>query len=169
MKAMLLKTPAGLRGATPDDLRSALEYDPESGVLRWTRTGRSAGTVTKHGYVRVNFGGQMLMAHRIAWALLHGAWPEADIDHRDGDRANNRQTNLRQVNRQVNLQNRRSASSNKVHGTLLGAAWHEGSGKWRALIKHGGRQKALGYYATEMQAHEAYLAAKRRLHEGCTI
>lgn len=186
MKAMLLRTPKGLRGATPADqeaaVRVALAYDPTTGLITWKgdrfcwngrrkhcASGAEAGTLRRDGYRSIFIDGKSFLAHRVAWLLAHGAWPDGDIDHIDGNRQNNRIENLRDVSRRTNLQNRRAAGSHRKHGSLLGAAWHASTGKWRALIKHEGRQVSLGYFATEQEAHVAYVEAKRRLHEGCTI
>ena len=41
--------------------------------------------------------------------------------------------------------------------------------KYRAAIKCNGRQVHLGYFSFPEEAHEAYIEAKRRLHEGNTL
>jgi hypothetical protein len=40
---------------------------------------------------------------------------------------------------------------------------------WRARIQVNGKGVHLGMFATPDEAHEAYLIAKRKLHEGCAI
>ena len=187
MKAMLIKTPTGLRGATPADqareVREMLDYDPATGRLTWkadrfcwngrrrhVAAGQEAGFIsTQTGYRMVSVFNRPYMAHRLAWLHMTGDWPAADIDHMNGDRADNCWHNLRDVRRQVNLQNIRAAKGHKKHGTLLGTAWHAKTQRWRALIKVDGKQKSLGYFPTEAEAHAAYVEGKRRLHEGCTI
>ena len=167
---------------TADRLRELLAYDPQTGAFTWrlarvawngrrviARPGDVAGTVCKNGYRAINIDGTPRLEHRLAFLWMTGEWPEADVDHINGDRADNRWANLRPASRRMNLQNRRGPSSNRKHGHLLGTAWHAKTQKWRALIKHDGRQKSLGYYETEQAAHYAYVEAKRRLHEGCTI
>ena len=41
-------------------------------------------------------------AHRVIWALVHGEWPEGQIDHINGVRDDNRLENLRVVTNQDN-------------------------------------------------------------------
>lgn len=53
-------------------------------------------------------------------------------------------------------------------GRLLGA-FKSAGGRWRGQIVLNGKSKHLGCFATEEEAHEAYLAAKRQIHIGCTI
>lgn len=162
-------------------VREMFEYDPLTGRLTWRtdrRCGRGrisalagteAGTQRPTGYRLVNIGGKPMLTHRLAWLHFHGQWPQHDVDHLNGDPSDNRLANLRDVPHIVNLQNRRKAQKGRKHGSLMGTAWHAGTRKWRALIMVGGRQKSLGYYATEEEAHQAYIAGKRRYHEGCTL
>lgn len=156
-------------------LRAALSYDPATGVLTWVkplsnrvRSGDAAGTLNKLGYYRLGFESRDYQAHRVAWALHYGTWPSGVVDHMDGDTANNRIANLRDVPMTLNMQNRRAATKGSRSG-LLGAHFHPASGLWGARIKTGGKTTSLGYHKTPEEAHAAYLEAKRRLHEGCTI
>ena len=156
-------------------LRELLHYDPETGSISWAQPqsnrvqrGAAAGTKTKLGYLRIGISGRDYLAHRVAWALHHGAWPAGVIDHIDGDTMNNRLSNLRDVSAAVNMQNRRTPTRGTASGAL-GATWHQASRSWHARIKTGGKTTSLGYHATPEQAHAAYVEAKRRLHSGCTI
>lgn len=170
---------------TVQHVREVLNYDPESGIFYWKKnitTGRGrvliqagtvAGTVTtsvpRKPYIAININGCPRLAHRLAWLYVHGVWPTHRIDHWDGNGLNNAIRNLRDVLPAVNSQNMRNVTKGKKHGSMLGTAWHGKTRKWRALIMVDGRQKSLGYFATEAEAHAAYVAGKRVLHEGCTI
>ena len=81
------------------------------------------------------------------------------IDHRDGDRANNRWDNLRCATRSENNANR-ALQRNNCSG-FKGVSLK--SGKWRARIRKHGRLFALGVFQTPQAAHAAYVAAARRL------
>lgn len=107
-------------------------------------------------------------AHRLAWLHVHGVWPKDDVDHMDGNRVNNCIANLRDVDRSTNLQNMRSPGRPSKSG-LLGVSWFERDRNWLARICVDGKNRYLGYFQTKEQAHEAYVAAKRKLHAGCTL
>lgn len=162
-----------------DRLREAFSYDPETGAitLRADRSGspRSAGetALSAHGdgYSLVYVGGRSFYAHRIAWALGHGAWPVGYIDHVNGDRADNRLANLRETTKRGNAENMRHAYKNNRTG-MLGVNHrpdYKGLKKYRARIRVDGRLIHLGDYYTAEDAHGAYLEAKRRMHAGCTL
>ena len=157
-----------------EDLKQSLDYNPETGEFRWkVAAGRSgagslAGNVNSNGRFYIRFQGNLYKAHRLAWLLTYGKWPEKMIDHIDGNVSNNRISNLRDVSRSVNLQNQRKASSNNKSG-FLGVSFHEQTAKFRANICLNGKSKHLGLFPTPELAHAAYLAAKREIHEGCTI
>ena len=107
-------------------------------------------------------------AHRMAWLYMTGELPTADIDHINGIRNDNRFSNLRNVSRTVNLQNRRNAGANNKSTRIIGA-YPSYANKFTSRIRVHGKDQYLGTFDTAQQAHAAYLSAKRRLHEGCTI
>lgn len=136
---------------------------------RQAPAGTAPGWVNRAGYLIITVDGASVLAHRLAWLMIHGAWPNGVIDHINQNKLDNRLANLRDVTRQVNTQNNRLKKLGKLHGAkLAGANWDKYAGRWKASICIGGRHKHLGRFDTEQEAHEAYLSAKRRLHEGCT-
>ena len=158
------------------ELESLLRFDAGAGRFYWrvdrrggAKAGDKAGTSKPGGYVAIHFCGRLLYAHRIAWLFVHKVWPEGVIDHRDGDPANNRPSNLRDVSQGRNLENQRRAHrSNKSCG-LLGASFDTRTGRWLAKISVNNRTLNLGRHDTAEAAHAAYLVAKRDLHEGAML
>ena len=151
-----------------------LEYDPLTGLFTWKyqpKRGISAGTPAgyKHsqGYTSIGLGCYQFFAHRLAWLFSYGAWPSKHIDHINGDKKDNRIANLRDVSRTVNLQNMRAPRRSSRTG-LLGVGIYK-DGRFIAKIRLNNKQRHLGIFATAEEASEAYLAAKRKWHEGCTI
>jgi HNH endonuclease len=159
---------------TAQRLRELLHYDPETGVFTWrvkrggTNIGDVAGCLQDDGYLVIGVDYHVHLAHRLAWLYMTGAWPTCQIDHRFGVRADNRFSELRDVKERVNSQNMRAARSDSKSG-LLGASWSKQAKKWHARIHVNKTYKHLGYFDTPEAAHEAYVAAKRKFHEGCTI
>jgi hypothetical protein len=146
-----------------------IKYSPETGIFTWARSrpgvsaGSQAGCLSKHGYLLVKVGRKQYRAHRLAWLITHGEWPDAEIDHINGDRADNRICNLRPVDRSGNSQNRWKAHCNSSHGRL-GAAWNKQHQRWQSKIAANGARHHLGYFNSADEAHVAYMNAKRCLH-----
>lgn len=156
-------------------LKMVISYNGETGVFTRlvasgsARAGSVAGSVKVNGYVYVPVGGKHQLAHRLAWLMATGEMPENDIDHINGDRTDNRFSNLRIATRAENMQNERKARvSNKSSG-LLGVSWSKAACKWAAGIKLAGKKKHLGLFDDPQVAHEAYLSEKRKIHAFCTI
>jgi hypothetical protein len=154
-------------------LLELLAYDAQSGVFRWrgnssprVRAGAVAGTLSSYGYVRVKVDGANYMAHRLAWFYVHGCWPLECVDHINGDKADNRIANLRDISLRLNQENQRKAHVNNRTG-LLGA--HRAGKKFVARIRVNKRAIRLGVFETAQLAHEAYLHAKRAIHAGGTV
>jgi len=102
--------------------------------------------------------GKACRAHRVVWALAHGQWPVDEIDHINGDRADNRLVNLRSVTGAENKRNKRTPSNNK--SGAVGVFWLRDNKTWRAAIRVAGRQTHIGCYATFDEAVSARKAAE---------
>jgi hypothetical protein len=120
----------------------------ELSAYSWHAVARRDGK----GFYAKNTAGKRM--HR----LLMGVSDSLVVDHRDGDGLNNRRENLRIGTQSQNCVNRLVTPGN----TLRGA--RPKKGKWQAYIKYQGKQRSLGYFSTEQEAHAAYLAEALRLH-----
>ena len=154
--------------ATPERLREVLTYDAETGDFFWlvataqrVRVGDVAGGIHPSGYRQIVVDGRLYMAHRLAWFYIYGAWPTNQIDHINGDRADNRLANLREATNAENSQNQRHPSANNQSG-FLGVS--KDRSRWKARIMVGGRHRHLGYFDSPEEAHTRYLEAKATLH-----
>lgn len=165
-------------------LRQCFSYDPETGTLTWRErprdhfrrdnswrnfnnrfVGKPAGTPHArpdgNGYcVRIKLNDRGILAHRIAWTIIHGAEPEELIDHRDGNGLNNRLSNLRKASPAQNCRN----SKAKAPRHLKGTSFRESTNRWLSRIRVNGRARFLGSFATEAEAHAAYCRAAAELH-----
>lgn len=148
---------------SPYRLRLLIDYDPETGILTWKPRGqkgwdsRYAGTpaleaINSGGYRSGFILGRSCKAHRVAWAIHYGAWPEGEIDHINGDPADNRVCNLREVSKSLNARNRSLRSDNPSGFVGVSA---DRNGKWRARIHIDGRERSLGSFKTPEEAAEA--------------
>jgi len=158
-----------------ETVRELLGYDPKTGELRWRyrpaasvqwngkHAGKIAGCLRPDGYVGVRVNRRLYQAHRLVWLHVYGALPEADIDHINGIRNDNRLTNLRAVSRSVNQQNRRGGQRGSA-SRYLGVSWSSKRNKWEATIKNSEGTHRLGFFTTEEAASAVYLSAKKRLH-----
>lgn len=147
-----------------------LKYNPETGVIVWSiarqdiRAGAVAGTIDTNGYRKIMLNRRYYGAHRIAWLLTYGAWPDGIIDHIDGDQSNNRLSNLRLSNTSLNAANKKRPSTNT--SGFKGASLIKSTGKYGAYIKVNGKSMALGTkFLTPKEAHDAYINAAR-IHFG---
>lgn len=152
-----------------------VRYDPVSGLLYWAysrrgaRIGDVAGSLTSEGYRQVQIKRKVYNAHRLSWAIFYGVWPSGEIDHINGAKDDNRIENLRDVDRCVNAQNKRSAQINNKSCGLLGVTWNKQHKKWQSKIMVNKKMRHVGYFLNPDDAHMAYLEMKRDLHAGCTI
>jgi hypothetical protein len=153
-----------------ETLRKLLDYDPETGVLTWKHRSAdmftAAGNMSEHhicqlwngkhagkpalsktnhdGYSRGRLLGKFHMAHRVAWAIHFGRWPKTQLDHIDGNPANNRIVNLREASQQENNKNKKKRKDNT--SGIVGVCWYKDSRKWAAHISVCGRLIYLGLF-----------------------
>lgn len=128
------------------------------GVLRWRDcptmpkqwnsvwAGREALTaIDGKGYRHGSLDKTYVRLHRVVWAMVHGDWPDGELDHIDGNRLNNAVSNLRAVSASQNHRNQKRSKNNSSGHT--GVSWYRPYGKWRATVSVGrGRAKHLGYF-----------------------
>ena len=146
----------------------------EDGELVWkvstsnrVKIGDIAGSTSNStGYRRIIVNRKQYRAHRLIWFMVHGKFPVNMIDHINGNKLDNRISNLREATHQENMQNKTKARSDNKSG-FLGVHLHRK--KFLARIHVNNRRKILGSFDTPEEAHEAYLAAKRELHDFYTI
>lgn len=128
--------------------------------------GSEFGTVNERGARQVTILGNRLLYHRLVWFLEKGVWPEGEIDHRDNYPSNNKIENLRDATKTINTQNIRRAQKNNKTG-FLGVTKNRKA--FVATIGVESGTKYLGSFTTPEEAHEAYVKAKRELHQGNTL
>jgi len=104
------------------DIRQAFEYNPDTGVfIRLesagnVKAGSVAGSLDTKGYLRVFFNDKRYKCHRLAWYFTYGEWPKQVIDHINGNKTDNRISNLRDVSNKENCNNRHRANRNSQTG-----------------------------------------------------
>jgi hypothetical protein len=155
-------------------LQELFSYDAETGRLshRTNTNKRRAGDLAgwfhaASGYRQISADCKQYQEHRVIWMLVHGSWPVACIDHINGVRDDNRLCNLRSASKRLNAENKRSARADSACGVM--GVREVKPGRWEARIWQRGKSVCLGTHPAMNVAHDAYLSAKRRLHEGCTI
>lgn len=145
-------------------------YNPETGVIRRARTsgtkgqfkaGEIAGSLNSQGYWSVKINGRTYSAHRIAWAIIKGKWPEFEMDHVNGNRGDNRWSNLRECTKSQNQWN--TGLNRKNSSGFKGVFKHKD--QWRACIAHNKKRMHLGLFSTPELAGAAYIKKQAELHQ----
>lgn len=169
-----------------DVARELFTYEPETGQFFWrqdryrgVRTARhpegqlfikagsaARGKVCSGGYVRFCFPvrgrSRSFAAHRLAMAFVLGRDPgtEFEVDHINGDRTDNRSSNLRLCTRSGNAANARIRKDNKSGFKGVTKRGQE----WLASIKKDKKTLHIGVFQTPEDAHAAYVTAAAKLH-----
>lgn len=151
-----------------------LDFDAETGELIWVHDWGSGKSHCRAGRVKrkkgratriVGLDFKHYAEHRLIWFWVTGSWPPM-IDHMDGNPVNNKLSNLRPATPKLNAENRRKARPDSTTG-IMGV--RRRGNRYEARIGVDGERIELGSYETSDEASEVFVAAKRRLHEGCTI
>lgn len=137
---------------TLERVRELLSYNPETGEFHWNP--RPAGALNVNGYKQISVDGQIIYAHRLAWLLTYGSWPEDLIDHRDCNRSNNKLANLRQATSRQNGANK-SMQKNNTSGAK-GVHFHKRRGKWQVNVSRFNKGLHGGYFDSKEEAIAAY-------------
>lgn len=144
-------------------------YDQDEGIfIRLISTnprgpvGPVHGTKNSAGYPRIFIDGRSYLAHRLAWLFVHGEWPNGEIDHINGDPADYRLSNLREVSRSENMMNARRGRRNT--SGVKGVSFNKASGKWVSYIQKDQAFQHLGSFVDQAEAVSARSRAASDLY-----
>lgn len=137
-----------------DQLEKLFNYDHSTGALL-NRAGKYIDGEAGHfdattGYRRVSINNKKYYTHRVIWAMLHGEWPEGQIDHVNHNKVDNRISNLRLCSHKDNGRNQKKASNNT--SGVTGVYWDNRYSRWMAAIMIDGINKFLGYFEDKEEA-----------------
>ena len=152
---------------TKEEAIQAVKYDRNTGNF-WrardsarTKIGYAVGYKNQDGYMVAKIGCRRYMLHRVAWLIEYGAWPEGEIDHINGNRADNRIENLRVVSRSQNMMNSRAKSTNKLG---IKGVRQMPNGMFQARITRDRKCHHLGTFSSFQEATRAWQAAADQIH-----
>lgn len=147
-----------------------LKYNKQKGELTWNKVqeirppqrGQLAGTNLK-GYRRLRLIGKNYLVHRIIFFLEYGFCPEI-VDHINGNKSDNKISNLRAATKRENNLNTYRRRQGKLAGATL--VRQKKTNKWSAFIGINGKSKHLGNFFTEKEAHDAYMKELNKITSG---
>jgi len=156
-------------------VKEVLDYNQDTGIFVWKRrariyfncdrswnrwnnrySGKVAGSVASHGYIRICINNVRHLAHRLAYLYVHGVMPK-NVLHDNQNPLSNGINNLKDGTHKENLRNTR-LSKNNTSG-FNGVYWSIGKRKWCAQIMVDGRCIPLGVYVSKRDAIAARKAA----------
>lgn len=160
-----------------EELKEILRYEPETGFLYWkirketshqiasfnkTKAGKRAGYLRKNREtIPFKHYGE-IQSSRIAWALYHGEWSKKEIDHINGNSADNRIVNLREATRSQNAINRSKQSNNR--SGYKGVWKRKNLNSWVAQICVNKKNIRIGSFDSPEKAYAAYVEAAKKYH-----
>lgn len=151
-------------------LDNLFNYNEETGRVTWktarsprVKVGGTVGYKTPYGYLQVRLEGKLWMLHRLIWLKMTGALPKGEIDHINGIRDSNEWSNLRDVSKYTNMQNRKRADKDSRTG-ILGVCFDKQHGKWRAQLRMDGTKILNKLFNTAEEAGNAYTLAKENYY-----
>ena len=155
--------------------RELLDYNPKTGILTW-KADRGGGIhkgdiiegISNRGYKVVRIDGVRYQAHRLAWLIHSGTFPQGQIDHINGVKTDNRLSNIRDVSHRENTQNRAIHRKGKLTGATLDKRGNRRK-CWISQAKVNRKTVFIGMFFTKEEAHEAYMNFITNLNEPHTI
>jgi HNH endonuclease len=156
------------RALSANALREILTYNPQSGFfVRKTMVGsrgavgQIVGSLHHSGYLHVWIGKYQYLLHRLVWLWMTGDWPVEQIDHINGDKSDNRWSNLRAATHGQNKRNSR-LSKNSTSG-YVGVSYFRSNRRWYSYLTLNGKKVFVGFFKNAIDAaacrnvHSAYL------------
>jgi len=149
---------------TQAELKQLVTYNEVTGVFVRITSGHILGNKHRGGYRTATFAGRTYYLHRLAWLYVFGYVPAQCIDHVNGDRADNRISNLREATAEENQHNRKVDSRNT--SGVKGVGWNAHNSRWVARVVHCGKRHTVGSFVSLDEAKAAITAARKQIHGG---
>jgi hypothetical protein len=144
---------------TRADFAEWITYEPGTGLFYFIKPGqgrrlaRPVGTKHSDGYVSIRLAGKHYLAHRVAWLMYYGAWPEGIIDHINRDKSDNRINNLRDVDGTINVLNQATRDDRNLPRGI-----DKKNGKYRVRLQVRGVRRERKGIATRAEAEAVWTA-----------
>ena len=147
-----------------EELKEYLDYNPDTGVFTWKKSGHGIKVGQEAGGYTINPGGRVYKvirinkiryrANRLAYYMYHGIDPlQYLVDHKDNDSSNNKISNLRLATQSQNAFNSKIFKTNT--SGITGVHWYKRGNKWAAQITAFGKLRHLGYFTDKEDAIKA--------------
>lgn len=110
-----------------EELENRFVFDVERGEICYrikikaNNAGDVAGTKRSDGYTRIRIGRKAYFAHRLIYFIATGTQPEY-LDHKNGDKSDNRISNLRVATNSENMCNHQKRAPQGIY--LRFKKWH---------------------------------------------
>ena len=132
---------------TKDELNQLFTY--KNGELFWNlprkkiKVGNKAGSVISKGYESICLNQKRYYTHRLIFMMFYGYMPK-EIDHIDGNSLNNRIENLRESNRNSNMQNTKLSKLNT--SGYKNVYWHNATHQWKVQLNANKKRIFIGSF-----------------------
>jgi len=142
------------------EFKKVLNYNSKIGKfirripINQFKVGGIAGSINNKGYIKIKVCGKNVAASHLAWLYAYGGWPSKQIDHINGDKADNRICNLREATNLENCRNRGNLKSN-ISG-YKGVGFRTRAGMYEVRASFGGKRVYLGSFKTVEEGAAAY-------------
>lgn len=142
---------------TQERLKELFYYNPQFGIFvrkvstsTNAKVGDIAGHLNVNGYIRMSVDCKAYQAHRLVFLYMNGEFPEHQVDHIKGVRADNRWSQLTAATDTENQKNAKKRIDNT--SGITGIYWHKSRKKWMPRISIDGKQRHLGRFTDFFEA-----------------
>lgn len=139
--------------------------DAEDGVIySKSRQRPLADIINSRGYAQVEINGKKWLKHRLIWEKFHNIiiTDDVHIDHINGDKLDNRITNLRITD---NVRNNQNKSMRKDSSQIFKGIQKKKNDKFSACITIQKKRHHLGTFGSAKDAAKAYNHAAKTANE----
>lgn len=147
-------------------VRELFDYNEDTGLLQWkvptsnrVNVGDYVTSTHSARYIQVGVDGARRLAHHVIWVFVYGEMPKGDVDHINRNRADNRLSNLRCIDRSENLLNAEHKSQFGHPGVISTP-----SGRFSVGIHIKRVRTYVGTYSTIDEAAAAYATRHVQLY-----